>query len=293
VTDLRTPSVNDGESTGPRHPTQLFSVRAREYAYQKPLQRIQILEAGCGWGDGLHLGAKERHVTGVDVDTPSVRAHTRARADLDAWHLGDLRTVPMPPRMYDIVHAHFLIERVQHAELVLDRFVAALKPGGLLLMRFRDRASSYGFIDRVLPGWLRALAWQRLSPAGTERPRSGTGGAEHAQRRELADGDPQVARGIEAGEDRSAGADTAAPPPAVYEAIASREGMRSYCVMRGLMIAEEYTSLDTVAAFGRWSHVVSGICRLVAAMSRGRLSAGHSDVTLVIRKPENRFARVI
>jgi SAM-dependent methyltransferase len=270
VTDLRTPPVSDGESTGPRHPVQLFSQRAREYADQKPLQRIQILEAGCGWGDGLDLGAKERHVTGVDVDTPPVRTHTCGRGDLDTWHLGDLRTVPMPPRMYDIVHVHYLIERVPHAELVLDRFVAALKPGGLLLVRFRDRASAYGFLDRVLPGWLRAMAWQWLSRrAGTVDP----------------DTRPDVPEGWLGPE--------GAPPPAVYETIASRSGMQWYCVMRGLMIAEEYTSLDTMAAFGRWSHLVTGLCRMVAGISRGRLTPEHSEVTLVIRKPENRFARVI
>ncbi|MBC6467181.1 class I SAM-dependent methyltransferase [Actinomadura alba] len=249
----------------------MFSQRAREYAYHKPLQRIQVLEAGCGWGNGLDLGEKERHVTGVDVDTPAVRAHTSGRADLDAWHLGDLRTVPMPPRMYDIVHAHFLIDRVAHAELVLDRFVAALKPGGLLLMRFRDRDTAFGFVDRVLPRWLRALAWQVLSRRAGDVPGPGAR--------------PDAA-------DAPLGPD-GTPPPAVYETIASLSGMQWYCVMRGLMIAEEYTSLDTVAAFGRWSHFVNGLCRAVAGMSRGRLTAEHSEITLVIRKPENRLARVI
>jgi SAM-dependent methyltransferase len=274
VTDLRTPSVSDGETSGPRRPTGLFDMRAREYAYQKPLQRIQILEAGCGWGDGLDLGAKERHVTGVDVDTPLVRARTRRRADLHNWHLGDLRTVPMPPRMYDIVHAHFLIERVEHAELVLDRFVAALKPGGLLLLRFRDRTSAYGFIDRMLPGWLRTRVWQWSSR------RSGELSGEEGRH-----------GGTRTGDDLLGPA--GAPAPAVYEEIASRRRMQWYCVMRGLVIGEEYTSLDTVAAFGRWSRLVNGLCRIVATLSRGRLTADHSEVTLVIRKPENKFARVI
>ncbi|WP_143219755.1 class I SAM-dependent methyltransferase, partial [Actinomadura sp. CNU-125] len=122
MTDLRTPPVDGGD---------LFSERARQYALEKPLQRIHILEAGCGWGTGLNLGDRDRVVTGVDMDVPELRAYTCARTDLDSWHLGDLRTVPLPPRSYDVVHASYLIERVPHAELVLDRFVAALKPGGL------------------------------------------------------------------------------------------------------------------------------------------------------------------
>jgi SAM-dependent methyltransferase len=275
VTDLRTPPVNDGESSRPgtverRHPTQVFSMRAREYAYEKPLQRIRILRAGCGWGDGLDLGHKERHVTGVDVDTPEMRTHARGRTELDAYHLGDLRTVPMPSRMYDIVHAHFLIERVPHAELVLDRFVSALKPGGLMFIRFRDRATAYGFIDRTLPDRLRTLLWRWLSRRTSEEP---------------ADDPPEVPEGWWGPE--------STPPPAIYEDVVSLGGMRSYCGMRGLLISEEYTSLDTVAAFGRWSQLVNGMCRMVAKLSRGRLDADYSEVTLVVRKPENRFARVI
>jgi SAM-dependent methyltransferase len=242
VTDLRSAPILNGDP---------FSQRVREYAYDHPLQRIQVLEAGCGWGHGLDLGDIERSVTGVDIDSPALRAHTLARSDLDAWHLGDLRTVPLPPRGFDVVHAPFLIERIPQAELVLDRFVAALKPGGLLLVRLRDRATAYGFIDRLLPGWLRT--------------RLGRGSA--------AANDP--------------------PPSPVYEQVASHRGMQWYCVMRGLVVAEAYTSRETVTAFGRWNNLVAWLGRTVATLSGGRLTADHSEVTLVIRKPENRFARVI
>uniref|UniRef100_UPI0010417BEF class I SAM-dependent methyltransferase n=1 Tax=Actinomadura roseirufa TaxID=2094049 RepID=UPI0010417BEF len=154
MTDLRTPPVKDGD---------LFSERARQYAHEKPLQRIHILEAGCGWGTGLELGDRDLLVTGVDLDSPDLRARTCERTDLDSWFLGDLRTVPLPPRAYDIVHASYLIERVPHAELVLDRFVAALKPGGLLLVHLRDRNTAFGFLDRHLPRWMRASFRPRRS----------------------------------------------------------------------------------------------------------------------------------
>lgn len=239
VTELRTPPINDGD---------LFSTRVREYAYEKPLHPLSILAAGCGRSGELDLGSTERVITGVDLDEPDLSTHTRTRQDLDAWHLGDLRTVPMPPRVYDIVHADHLIERVPHAELVLDRFVAALKPGGLLLIRFHDRDTAFGRLDRLTPAWLRTILWRDAAVP---------------------------------------------PPPAVYEPIASRQGMRGYCVMRGLVITEEYTARDTMTGLGRWSGPAAALCRLLGNLTRDRLTAAHNEVTLVIRKPENRFARVI
>lgn len=234
VTDLRTPQ---------HRVSGLFPERVREYAHERPLQRLRILDAGCGRSTELDLGSIERTVTGVDVDLPELRARTRSRRDLDGCHLGDLRTVPMPPRVYDVVHAAHLIERISHAELVLDRFVAALKPGGLMLLRFRDRGCAFGYLDRMLPRWTRALLW----------------GGEPA-------------------------------PQAVYERVASVEGMRCYSMMRGLVVAEEYTSRDSMTEAGK---VMSGLCRMVSSVTGNRLTSAYSEVTMVIRKPENRFARVI
>lgn len=239
MTDLRTPPIDDGG---------LFPARVREYAHERPFQPLSILDAGCGWSDEIDLASAGRvpvecDITGVDDDVPALRARTEARRDLESWQLGDLRTVPMPPRVYDVVRAFHLIERIPHAELVLDRFVAALKPGGLMVTRFRDRDTAFGYLDRRLPHWLRHLLWRH----------------EHA-------------------------------PPAIYDRVASMEGMRWYCMMRGLVIAEEHTSRDTLTGFGR---LMTMLLRSLSFLSRNRLTSAYCEVTLVIRKPENRFARII
>lgn len=257
MTDVRAPTLHDGD---------LFSRFVRDYAKERPIQRLQILEAGCGVGEGLDLERVECHVTGVDDDLPRLRAHTRSRADLDEWTLGDLRTVPLPPRTYDVVHASYLLERVGHTELLLDRFVAALKPGGLLLIRFRDRDSAYGLIDRMLPQWLRRPLWRWIRPAAP------------------------AGAGEESGAEPGPGD---GPLPAVYEPTVSPRGLRWYCVMRGLVIASERRSRQCVAALGRWSGLAARACRLVGVLSRGRYPADHSEVAFIIRKPENRFLRVI
>lgn len=279
--------MNDGD---------LFSERARQYALEKPLQRIHILEAGCGWGTGLDLGERERLVTGVDMDTPELRAYTCERPDLDTWHLGDLRTVPLPPRAYDIVHASYLIERVPHAELVLDRFVAALKPGGLLLVHLRDRNTAFGFLDRTLPRWLHTSGRRRRPRPARGR---GQGKGQRGAHARVPQPDPAGRTGEPAAAEGTAPAARpvpvvrTSPPPATYDRVASRAGMRWYCVMRGLVVSEEYTSRQAIDALGAGTGLAELLCRLVSATTRGRLTADHSEVTLVIRKPENRFARVI
>ncbi|MGH3243156.1 MAG: class I SAM-dependent methyltransferase [Spirillospora sp.] len=293
MTDLRTPPVNDGD---------LFSERARQYALEKPLQRIHILEAGCGWGTGLDLGDRDRHVTGVDMESSELRAYTCERPDLDTWHLGDLRTVPLPPRAFDVVHASYLIERVPHAELVLDRFVAALKPGGLLLVHLRDRNTAFGFLDRTLPRWMHATGRRRRrrmrpgrAPRGAHARVQYAGGGDASEPgtepgRDLV---PVSAAELEPLEMAPRPVVRTSPPPAVYDRVASRSGMQWYCVMRGLVISEEYTSRQAIEALGAGTGLAELLCRVVSLVSRGRLPADHSEVTLVIRKPENRFARVI
>ena len=62
------------------------------------------------------------------------------------------------------MYCAFLLERIQNAALVLDRFVAALRPGGLLLLRVRDRDCAAAALDRKAPEPLRRALWARLHP---------------------------------------------------------------------------------------------------------------------------------
>lgn len=292
MTELRTTPVNPGD---------LFSERVRQYCAERPPHSLQLLEAGCGWGHALDLGRLDIQTTGVDLDLPALRARTIARADLDAWHLGDLRDVPMPPRAFDVVHAPYLIERLRNAELVLDRMAAALKPGGLLLVRMRDRDTAFGFLDRNVPDLLRRFA-VRAATGRVPRPRpvpaDGPEGEHEPDASTAHPGVPVVARAASGqmtlGRATERGVIALPPPaPTVYDRVASRAGMQWYCGMRGLVLAEEYASRDCMTALGAGTGLVAAACRGVAAASRGRLPATHSEVTLVIRKPENRYARVI
>ncbi|MFC5181908.1 class I SAM-dependent methyltransferase [Actinomadura harenae] len=301
MTELRTTPVNPGD---------LFSERVRQYSAERPAHRVQLLEAGCGWGHPLDLGRIDVQTTGVDLDLPELRARTGARADLDAWHLGDLRDVPMPPRAFDVVHAPYLIERLRNAELVLDRMAAALRPGGLLLVLMRDRDTAFGFLDRNVPDLFRRLAVRAASsrvprprPAGRRHAHvSGVLAPEQGGGVRLDDATPpdglpvtaaKAGRGASRAPEQTGGIPLPPPAPTVYDRVASRAGMEWYCGMRGLVLAEQYVSRNCMTALGAGTGLVAAACRSVATASRGRLTATHSEVTLVIRKPENRYARVI
>ncbi|MCT9931593.1 class I SAM-dependent methyltransferase [Planotetraspora sp. A-T 1434] len=229
----------------------VFSQRIREQWTDQLGRRLDILIAGCGRGGVLDVGRCDPKITGIDEDLPPLRAYTTTRKDLDAWYLDDMRSVPIPPRSFDVIYVAFLLERIRHAELVLDRIVAGLRPGGLLLIKTRDGKSAYGFCDRVTPPWLRRTLWKSLVPAGS-----------------------------------------VGPLPAVYEPLASREGIQAYCLMRGLMIAEDHSGTSGPARRGPQAGLVNLICRAIALLSRGRLTM-EDEVTMVIRKPHNHFARLI
>ncbi|WP_440100658.1 class I SAM-dependent methyltransferase [Streptosporangium sp. H16] len=230
----------------------LLSQRIREQWSSQLGRRLDILIAGCGWPEPLDLAQTESRVIGIDEDLPVLRRSTSARKDLDSWALGDLRSVPVPPRAFDIVYVTFLLERIEHPELVLDRLLTGLRPGGLLLVRMRDRASAYGACDRLAPARLRRAVWRRFAPAGT-----------------------------------------VGPLPAVYEQIASREGMHSFCLVRGLMVTEDISASSGSALHGPLGKLARAACSVVEALSRGSRPASHDEITMVIRKPQSHFARLI
>jgi Methyltransferase domain len=220
-------------------------------------QQVAVLLAGAVTAAGdlglasLRDGGADISVTEVDDDQPVTQAALAADPDLSRCTLGDLRTIPLPQRSYDIVAATLLLNRIQHAELVLDRLTGAVKPGGLLLLQIRDRDSAAGFLDRVLPGWLRGMIWRKQRPG---RP---------------------------------------GPCPPVYERLASVRGIQSYALLRGLVIAERQPLGGLAGGLPEAPRGYLAAQQAVAWLSGHRLTADHEEFLYVLRKPENRFARIL
>jgi SAM-dependent methyltransferase len=239
---------------------ELFAQPVQDYLYQALGRPLNVLRAGTRTPIGeLGLGrlrdsGYQMILTTVDQDTPLTRAviaDPAARPVPGPVLLGDLRSVSLPPRSFDIVYCAFLLEHIQNAALVLDRFVAALRPGGLLLLRVRDRDCAAAALDRKAPEPLRRALWARLHP-----------------------GEP-------------------GPFPAVYDPLASARGLQAYAAAHGLVIARRDAERSVPVAPARLSAAVRAARKLVAGLTRDRCTDAHDELLYVIRKPEDRFARLV
>jgi SAM-dependent methyltransferase len=235
--------------------TGLFTTFALDLAGQRPGRTLAILQAGCTTAGpeldlaGLRSRGLELDVTMVDDLTTASRSALAARPELAAATLGELRLLPIRPRSADIVQCSLLLHRISDAETVLSKLAAAVRPGGLLLLRLSDPGSAMGFLDRRLPRLLRAAARRRARPG------------------------------------------QAGPYPARFEAVASARGIETFANRHGLSIAHRGTASSprslTRPALAR------AAARLLAWLSRGRLAVGHDELFYVIRRPVDRFARVL
>ncbi|KAB8191127.1 methyltransferase domain-containing protein [Nonomuraea phyllanthi] len=227
----------------------LFGQRVREHWASLLGRRLDVLVAGCAHDEPLALDRIETRVTGADEDHPAIRAVLAERADLVSWSLGDLRSVPLAPRSYDVIQLSFLLERIRHAELVFDRLLQALRPGGLVLLRMRDRGSAYGLLDRLTPSWSRRLLWRLMVTPGTP-----------------------------------------GPLPTVYEPLTSSDGMHAFCLSRGLLVTDD---MRNVSGPARRRRITGAAVAAVARLTNGRYPAGHDEITMVIKKPQHHFARLL
>ena len=234
----------------------LFARYTRDYVSGREGQQITVLQAGCTTAGGdlgigtLRAAGADVAVSLIDDDQPATRAALSTDESMAGCVRGDLRTLPLPPRSHDIVLCALLLQRIHNAELVLDRLVATLRPGGLLLLRFSDRDSAAGFLDRVMPAAARRAVWRMRRP-----------------------GQP-------------------GPYEAVYERLSSARGIQAYALMRELVIAERRALGGLAGGMAEPYGLLAGQ-KLIAWLSRGRLSAAHEELLYVLRKPEDRFARVL
>lgn len=118
---------------------------------------LRILEAGCGRDWPLRLKVPYT-LTGLDLDADALAA----RKDLNEAIVGDLRTAEFPAHSFDVIYSAFVLEHVQGAEQVVERFLRWLAPGGALILQLPERDSAYGFVTRMTPTWFHVMVYRHV-----------------------------------------------------------------------------------------------------------------------------------
>lgn len=215
----------------------------------EPGQPLRVLEAGCGQKWGISVAGVPLHITGVDTDAEAMRIRREQQADLDEEIVGDLRSVELPAAAYDVTYCSYVLEHVEGAEAVLDRLVAATRPGGRIIIRVPDGDTVYGFAVKHSPHRVHVL-YKRY-----------------------------VERFPDAGKPGHA------PYPTIYDPVITLAGLREYGRRHGLTVVEEYGVMALPAGLGRLRPLVVQVMRALAWLSRGRLTGTHVNIGLVLERP--------
>lgn len=210
---------------------------------------VRVLEAGCGQCWPLPVGGAALHITGIDSDPAAMAIRREHHGDLDVAVVGDLATVDLEPAAFDVVYCGFVLEHVHGAEAVLDRLVAAVRPGGRIIVRVPDGDTAYGFVVRHTPHRLHVL-YKRYVEGSPDAGKAG-----HA------------------------------PYPVVYDEVISMRGMRNYAERSGLEILATYGTNTAQDFFGRLAPLAQRALRLVARLSGRRMLATHNNISIIMRRP--------
>jgi SAM-dependent methyltransferase len=107
-----------------------------------PLHGLRVLDVGAGGGSVARwlcsrVGPRG-HVTATDIDT---RFIDRISAPNFEPRRHDIINDPLEENAFDIVHCRLVLEHLPAADVALAKMIAALKPGGSLLVEEFDHAS--------------------------------------------------------------------------------------------------------------------------------------------------------
>jgi len=227
-----------------------FAAVARSKPY------LSILEAGCGRRWPVDLNEIPHELTGVDLDERALAHRRDVVGDLHHAVLGDLATVTFDPGTFDVIFCSYVLEHVRGAEHVLGKFVAWLRPGGLLIIKIPGRETVIAWLTRILPFWLHVAFYRYV----LERPEAGKPG--HA------------------------------PYPVYHDRVLSLAGIGDYCETHSLRIREEfgmdfgfhYNHLSLTRVQRLKLLAITSLITMVGALSCGLLESRYGGLLFVIEK---------
>jgi SAM-dependent methyltransferase len=231
----------------------LFTQFVHDYAAARPGKVISILQAGCATV-GQELDLAALRDRGVELDLSMIDDQCAVTRELIA-------------RRPELQHA--LLAELRSVPLRPRSFDVV--QCSMLLSRISNAELVLGkLVDALRPGGLLLLRTPDRDSAAGFLDRKLPSPVRKLVWRSMRPGDP-------------------GPYPAVYEQIASARGIQAFLVLHGLTEARR----QVVSRLSGGQPYLVAACRVVATLSRSRLSGSHDELRYVIRKPEDRFARVL
>jgi SAM-dependent methyltransferase len=231
----------------------LFTQFVQDYAAARPGRAISILQAGCATV-GQELDLAALRDRGVEVELSLIDDQSDVTRELIAQR----------PELQEAVLAE--LRSVPLRPRSFDVVQCSM-----LLSRISNAELVLGrLVDALRPGGLLLLRTPDRDSAAGFLDRKLPSPLRRLAWRNMKPGEP-------------------GPYPAIYEPITSARGIQAFLVLHGLTEARR----QVVSRISGGQPSLVAACRLVSTLSRSRLSWPHDELRYVIRKPEDRFARVL
>jgi SAM-dependent methyltransferase len=118
--------------------------------------RISVLEAGGGAFSVLQL--PNTHITTIDISEEQVAKNDYAHRKI----VGDLHTYQFAENEFDLIVCFDVLEHLERPELVVQSFLHAVKPGGLIYIAAPYNRSVAGLIAKFTPHWFHVFCYRYL-----------------------------------------------------------------------------------------------------------------------------------
>jgi SAM-dependent methyltransferase len=125
----------------------------------RDVRPVRVLDAGCGRRLVVPV-ADAIHVVGIDIDAEQLRP------DLDEALVGDLQTYDLGRDRFDAIICWYVLEHIADPVRVIEKFVDALTPGGVLVLAVPHVSSVKGLVTKYTPQWFHDWMWSRVFGAG-------------------------------------------------------------------------------------------------------------------------------
>jgi len=156
-----------GQATWDEQVAALQSLVARRTAGRRP---VRVLEAGCGqYPSPLGLDGRAR-IVGIDVSSAQLERNEWAQEKI----LGDITSHEFGAAEFDVIVCWDVLEHLPNPEAALERFVQAVRPDGLVVIKVPNVLSGKGLITKLSPHWFHVLVYRYVfgyeNPGVDDRP---------------------------------------------------------------------------------------------------------------------------